>query len=217
MKKRNLALAKLTEEYEIVKAKVRKYRAEKASLDNKENIDNTNSSTALFGGKNVGQILNENDYLKKGKASLEQEISRLREQLLSKSPKSRTTPRSHNGNDVALIEVVRREMSRVKSSCLRVGSEKALAKAKSVYSAEMRLLESTHNSVIAMMRRRLEELADFLEALLSNGLLDLSLLSTHVRDSLHRSLNESRRLSLSFAANASMAGKNQKYTRVSNK
>lgn len=212
MKKRNLALAKLTEEYEIAKAKVRKYRAEKASLDNKENIDNTNST--LLGGKSFGQILNENEILKKGKASLEQEVSRLREQILVKSPKSRTTPRSHNDNDVALIEIVRREMSRVKSSCLRVGSEKALAKAKSVYSAEMRLLESTHNSVIAMMRRRLEELADFLEALLSNGLLDLSLLSTHVRDSFHRSLNESRRLSLSFAANASMAGNNHMYSRL---
>lgn len=212
MKKRNLALAKLTEEYEIAKAKVRKYRAEKASLDNKENIDNTNST--LLGGKSFGQILNENEILKKGKASLEQEISRLREQILAKSPKSRTTTRSHNDNDVALIEIVRREMSRVKSSCLRVGSEKALAKAKSVYSAEMRLLESTHNSVIAMMRRRLEELADFLEALLSNGLLDLSLLSTHVRDSFHRSLNESRRLSLSFAANASMAGNNHMYSRL---
>jgi len=212
LKKRNLALAKLTEEYEIAKAKVRKYRAEKASLDNKENIDNTNST--LLGGKSFGQILNENEILKKGKASLEQEVSRLREQILAKSPKSRTTSRSHNDNDVALIEIVRREMSRVKSSCLRVGSEKALAKAKSVYSAEMRLLESTHNSVIAMMRRRLEELADFLEALLSNGLLDLSLLSSHVRDSFHRSLNESRRLSLSFAANASMAGNNHMYSRL---
>jgi hypothetical protein len=36
--KRNAALKKLTDEYEIAKAKVRKYRAEKTSLDNKGSI-----------------------------------------------------------------------------------------------------------------------------------------------------------------------------------
>jgi len=86
-----------------------------------------------------------------------------------------------------------------------LGSEKAVTKAMTIFKSELQRLEKTHNSVIDLMRKRLEELADFLEAILSNGLIDLSMLSSHVRDSLARSLNESRRLSMSFGPNSSFA------------
>jgi hypothetical protein len=208
--KRNLALKKLTDEYEIAKEKVRKYRREKSSTDNKENVDNTNST--FVGGNNVGHLWSENEFLKKSKIGLENEIHRLKEELSAKPTKMTKimkivdTNKDQDDNAAAMLQVVRREMSRLKNSFVRAGSEKALSKAKTIYSNEMKRLESTHNQVTELMRKRLEELADFLEALLSNGFLDLSLLSTHVRDSLARSLNESRRLSMSFAMNASMAG-----------
>ena len=191
MLKRNLALKKLTDEYEIAKEKVRKYRREKSSMDNKENVDNTNST---FGGNNVGHLWSENEFLKKSKIGLEKEIQRLKEEF---SAKPKTLKNVGKDDDSAMLQVVRREMSRLKNSFVRAGSDKALSKAKTIYSAEMKRLESTHNQVTELMRKRLEELADFLETLLSNGILDLSLLSTHVRDSLARSLNESRRLSMS--------------------
>lgn len=203
MTKRTLALTKLTEEYEKAKAIVRKYRAEKTSLDNKENVDNTNSTT--FGGSSnpFSQIMNENEMLKKGKVSLEKEIYRLKDQLSTKNLPTKCLPTNlKNVDEEAVLEMVRLEMSRLKSSFVRAGSVKALAKAEKIYTAEMKQLESTHNYVLGLMRCRLEELANFLETLLSNGLLDFS---SQVRDSLQRSLNASRRLSLSFA-NVSMAG-----------
>ena len=210
MTKRTLALAKLTEEYEKAKAKVRKYRAEKSSLDNKENVDNTNSTTfglsshqfgQTFGvNSNFGQIMAENEMLKKGQVNLEKELYQLKDQVSTKSLPTNLK----SVDEDAILEMVRLEMSRLKGSFVRAGSAKALFKAEKIYTAEMKRLESSHNSVLGLMRRRLEELADFLETLLSNGLLDFSVLSTQVRESLHRSLNESKRLSMSFA-NLSMA------------
>lgn len=213
--KRNLALKTLTDEYEIAKAKVRKYRAEKFSLDNKENIDNN----AAY----VGHVAAENEVLKKSKVVLEKEVHRLGlevDRLLGDmSSKARTrdsldqekreADRSSSGSATfdreSLVQAVKHEMSRLRASFVRQGSERAISKATTVFSSELQRLEKTHNTVIDLMRKRLEELADFLESILSNGLVDLSLLSNHVRDSLARSLNESRRLSMSFGPNSSFA------------
>ena len=76
---------------------------------------------------------------------------------------------------------------------LRQGAEKALAKAKKVYGAQMKQIDESHASMMRLMRTRLEELANCLEQILNNGFLDIS---SSVRDALQASLNESRRLSV---------------------
>jgi hypothetical protein len=80
-----------------------------------------------------------------------------------------------NFDHESMIQAVRLEMSRLKSSFVRAGSEKAISKATTIFAGELQRLEKTHNAVIDLMRRRLEELADFLESILSNGLVPIFL------------------------------------------
>jgi len=125
-------LKTLTDEYEIAKAKVRKYRAEKYSLDNKENVDN---NSAYF-----GQVVAENEVLKKSRVMLEkevhrlgQEVHRLNDQISSKdlikdtmTEEKRESLKSpsvlKNFEEESLVQAVRLEMSRLRASFVRQGS-----------------------------------------------------------------------------------------------
>lgn len=77
---------------------------------------------------------------------------------------------------------------------IRQGAEKALTKANQVYNEQFKMIDQTHQQAMIAMRKRLEELADCLEKILNQGLLNIS---DSTREVLQMSLNESRRLSRS--------------------
>ena len=186
---RNLALKTLTDEYEIAKAKVRRYRAERSnlSMDNKENV-NTTKSSAFVDQVTIFQVMSENDALKKAKSNLEKdlnEINRLNEVLSKKvshlkvvtdvqmidketcrlgnetanAGRSKKDSLTNSAKQESMIAAVRLEMLRFKNACVRAGSEKAIAKASTIFASELRRLESSHNAVIDLLRKQLEHLA----------------------------------------------------------
>ena len=79
-----------------------------------------------------------------------------------------------------------------KNQLIKHGAEKALNKAQNLYNEQLQKFEFHHQSVISMMRTRLVELAQFIETLLSHGVLDMSALDESFRDILQKSLDESR-------------------------
>ena len=77
---------------------------------------------------------------------------------------------------------------------IKQGAEKALTKANKVYNEHVKMIDQNHQQAMLAMRKRLEELAECLEKILQNGLLELT---DSARETLQLSLNESRRLSRS--------------------
>jgi hypothetical protein len=71
--------------------------------------------------------------------------------------------RTAAGNDSQAVSAVLAEVQQLKAAFLRAGADKAIATAKSVFAGEFEQLEKTHHAVIELLRRRLEELADFLQ------------------------------------------------------
>ena len=82
---------------------------------------------------------------------------------------------------------------------LRQGANLALEKANQIYNQQLHKLDSDYNSVLEMMQSRLEQLAICIEQILNNGLLEE--LSESMRDILQKSLNESRRFSVTPSHN----------------
>ena len=82
---------------------------------------------------------------------------------------------------------------------LRQGANLALEKANQIYNQQLHKLDSDYNSVLEMMQSRLEQLAICIEQILNNGLLEE--LSESMRDILQKSLNESRRFSVTPSQN----------------
>ena len=136
LKVKAMTLEKMIKEYEIVKAKVRQYRAERAS-----NSMDSQPDSGVFE----------------------------KHSTISKQQKS---------------------------IYVKHGAEKALIKAQNLYNDHLQQFEDKHHSIMNMMRKRLEELAEFISTLLNNGLLNISNLDESIRDVLQKSLNESRNLSI---------------------
>ena len=136
LKQKTFTLDRMIKEYEIAKAKVRQYRAERANTNN----------------------------------SLE----------------------SQEGMEQCSIDNSKPITKYQKNQLIKHGAEKALNKAQNLYNEQLQKFEFHHQSVISMMRTRLVELAQFIETLLSHGVLDMSALDESFRDILQKSLDESR-------------------------
>ena len=136
LKQKSFTLDRMIKEYEIAKAKVRQYRAERA-----------NSNNSLDSQEAMEQCSIDNF----------KPINKYQKNLLIKH-----------------------------------GAEKALTKAQNLYNEQLQKFEFHHQSIISMMRTRLVELAQFIETLLSHGVLDMSALDESFRGILQKSLDESR-------------------------
>lgn len=205
---RSQALEKLKEEYEKAKSIVRRYRSEKQSLENKENISNNPKDRNIFDFEKVCRTLFLNEskikFFKstslKGKISeLESEVLRLKQELEKREPGIKRLE-----TDEELMQIVKHEMTKMKKTFVRKGAERAIGKAETVFSKEMKRLESVHHSVIRLMQKRLGELSTFLMKFCSQGNLDFSMMTDMDKENLHRSLNSSRRLSVAFNPDSSM-------------
>lgn len=76
LKIKNAALEKLTEEYERVKQKVRKYRAQKSTMNSSDMTANTSGDP-----ETLGKLISEVDEVKSREAILKQEVERLQDIL----------------------------------------------------------------------------------------------------------------------------------------
>lgn len=76
LKIKNAALEKLTEEYERVKQKVRKYRAQKNTMNSSDMTANTSGDPDT-----LGKLISEVDEVKSREAILKQEVERLQDIL----------------------------------------------------------------------------------------------------------------------------------------
>jgi chromosome segregation ATPase len=145
---------RLVKEYEVAKAKVRKYR--KSNNNSCSTINSVNDEAAAAAASN-------------------------------------------DDVDHHRVESLKRQLEVTKMAFVRQGANQALTKANAVYSDHLKKLYFNHNHIMTMMRQRLEELANFLQQILSNGLLDL--MSDSVKEALQKSLNESLRFSQSVLNN----------------
>ena len=136
------SLDRMVKEYDIAKAKVRQYRAERMS----------NSSVSSQADEGVDQNF------------------AVPSKLISKHQKNQF---------------------------IKHGASIALNQAQNLYNDQLQRFEYQHQNIMSMMRRRLEELAQFIEMLLSNGLLNIDCLDETIRDALQKSLNESKNITLS--------------------
>lgn len=100
-------------------------------------------------------------------------------------------------------EVLRNQLPSSKLKEQKVGADRALSVAAKVYQSAVNEYTSSCQDTVAAMHQRLGELVDFLQQLLSmesDGLLDFSTMSHSMRAALHKSLEESRRLSQSLSS-----------------
>lgn len=171
---------RLTQEYEKLKAKVRKYRSAKDVVEHavvESNIDDSKLVSDLDEAKTREALLRaELDKLK--------EIKPVHEEVACKD------------KEIALL---RNELMECKRTFTRCGADRALAEAKKVYEAQMVQLDRNHSNVVVLLTKRLEELASCMQKLLNGGLLDWSVMSDTVRAALSKSLDDSRRLTMSLS------------------
>ncbi len=136
----------------------------------------------------------------KGKISeLESEVLRLKKEIEKRNSNTKRFEAEEE-----LMQVVKQEMNKMKKTFVRKGAERAIGKAETVFSNEMKRLESVHHSVIRLMQKRLGELSAFLMKFCSQGFLDFSMMTDLDKENLHKSLNSSRRLSVAFNPDCSM-------------
>ncbi len=120
---------------------------------------------------------------------------------LAKSKVRKYRSERKNSSQCSQVLLDQPDATKAASYYIKQGADKALTKAKDVYNSHLKKMDQNYESIMMLMKTRLEELARCLEQILNHGLLDIS---ESVRDALQASLNESRRLSKSFALDASM-------------
>ena len=101
------------------------------------------------------------------------------------------------------IELLKGELQVCKTVFMKTGASRAMEKVEKVYSDQITKVDNIHGKIVAIMRKRLEELAECIQKILgsANGsfyALNTSRLSTGDVSALSDILNESRRLSKSF-------------------
>lgn len=183
--KRDQALEILTKEYEVVKTKIRQYRAQGMQSDAG---GGDNSSTAL------GRRMAELEEAKSRESSLKSEMEQLRAAAAAAAASS-DRPSGWQRE----IDMLKAELRSCRASATKRGAKKALDKAHREYKKAAESYSSGMRSSFDTLRKRLEELADFLQELVAMDGGNLSMMSNSVRELIHRSLEESRRMSQSLS------------------
>ena len=101
------------------------------------------------------------------------------------------------------IELLKGELQVCKTVFMKTGASRAMEKVEKVYSDQITKVDQAHGKIVAIMRKRLEELAECIQKILgsANGsfsAFNTSRLSTGDVSALSDIMNESRRLSKSF-------------------
>ncbi len=209
---RDRALKKLTIEYEAVKAKLRKYRELHPSGSitqacNDSQQSNVSGASAL---NEDSQLEVELEKAKKRERELMEELDKMkllqqrqpleRQELPTISPPPPPSARSAEITAHMELEItsLRSQLSVCRSSAMHEGAKQALNRANDAYSKAARDYTESVSDILEVLRQRLIDLVDFLQHLLSlesDGLLDFSAMSFSMREALHRSIEEGRRLS----------------------
>lgn len=188
LQKRDKALAILKEQYELLKNKVRKYRANSSNQSgfSQKSSHREEKSGALRELQEALKEAHEREQL------LQDEI----EQLRTLSPSSQIP------QDVWLIREVdclKAELRGFKAQALK----ETVQKADRAYRKSAEAYSHHVQGVIETMRQRLVELVDFLQRLIAmdgkDGIWNLSVLSGSMRETLQNSIEEGRRLSQSLS------------------
>ncbi|TRY71506.1 hypothetical protein TCAL_10130 [Tigriopus californicus] len=188
LQKRDKALAILKEQYELLKTKVRKYRANSSNQSgfSQDSHREEKSPGALTELQEALKEAHERERL------LQDEI----EQLQTLSPSSQIPENVWLTREV---ECLKTELREFKAQALK----KAVKKADLAYRKSAETYTHHVQGVIETMRQRLVELVDFLQRLIAmdgkDGIWNLSVLSGSMRETLQNSIEEGRRLSQSLS------------------
>jgi len=224
---RDAALQKLRQEYEVAKAKVRKYReivkgqpgggaGDSTGVSNAEShLNNSGVGAEIRQMKeNVERLILERDRALAEKAQIAEEAEEARLALAQATqetphmnlPATARTLDITVGTEVEMRPATRRDFKdqllSARRGARREGASAALAAAADAYSSAAKDYQNEAKSVVESLARRMNDLLDFLThlfALEGSGAMDFSAMSGSMRDALRRSMEDARRLSQSLS------------------